>query len=85
MSLPSDTMLWSDDDEREIRNAFRYHAPTEEKVQMHERVRERMTDVAVEIAAMLPPSREKSLFLERLQEAQMWANASIAIHVRGEE
>lgn len=66
--------------EDDIREAFRYHAPTERKVQSFEAVRERMTETAVFVAAMCPHSRERSVFLMLMHQAQMMANASIAIH-----
>ena len=66
--------------EAEIRETFRYHSPSPEAVQAHETIRMMMTDTVVEIAAKLPPSRERSMFITLCQQAQMMANASIAIH-----
>ena len=68
----------------QIRETFRYHAPTREKVRLHENVREAMTDTTLEVAALLPDSRERSTFITLMHQAQMTANAAIAIHVQVE-
>ena len=64
----------------DIRNTFRYHSPSEKSVRVHEDIRERMTNFVLHVAQYLPESREKSLFMTACQQAQMWANSSIAIH-----
>ena len=66
--------------ESEIRETFRYHSLSPEAVAAHERIRETMTETAVGVAAELPPSRERSTFITLMQQAQMMANAAIAIH-----
>ena len=66
--------------EAEIRNTFKYHSPDPERVKTHEVIREMMTDVTVVIAAELPSSRERSLYITLMQQAQMMANAAVAIH-----
>ena len=66
--------------EAQIRDAFRYHAPTERKVQVFEDIRSTMTETVVAVAAQLPPSRERSTFITLMQQAQMMANAAVAIH-----
>ena len=64
----------------EIRETFRYHSPSPAAVSTHEAVRERMTDTVLAVAAWLPYSRERSTFITLMQQAQMMANAAIAIH-----
>ncbi|MYA08531.1 MAG: hypothetical protein F4060_15445 [Holophagales bacterium] len=64
----------------EIRETFRYHSPNPEAVKVHERIRSRMTDTAVDVAGMIPNSRERSTFITLMQQAQMMANAAVAIH-----
>ena len=64
----------------EIRETFRYHSPSPAAVSAHEAIRERMTDVVLDVAARLPHSRERSTFITLMQQAQMMANAAIAIH-----
>ena len=66
--------------ESEIRDTFRYHSPTPEAVAVHEEIREAITETVVGIAAKLPPSRERSSFITLMQQAQMMANAAVAIH-----
>ena len=66
--------------EAEIRNTMRYHAPTSERVELHEEAREAMIQTTCKVAAMLPNSRERSLFITDMQRALMMANAAIAIH-----
>ena len=64
----------------EIRNTFQYHAPDVRKREAFEEIRHRMTEACVKVAALTPPSRERSLFITLMQQAQMMANASVAIH-----
>ena len=72
--------------EAEIRDTFRYHQPSPEAVEDMERIRKTMREAVVSIAARLPASRERSTFITLMQQANMTANASIAIHGRaGEE
>lgn len=66
--------------EAQIRDTFSYHAPTDRKVATFDDIRSRMTETAVAVAAQLPNSRERSMFLTLMQQAQMMANASVAIH-----
>ena len=66
--------------EREIINTFTYHPPTPARAKLHEEVRGLMIQTTCEINAMLPVSREASIFVTKMQEAQMFANAALAIH-----
>ena len=67
--------------EAEIREMMRYHKPDENRVKMHQEIRNVLTNVTCYVAAMLPNSRERSLFITDMQRAQMMANAAIAIRV----
>ncbi len=71
--------------EAEIRETFRYHSANPEMVQKHEHIRAHMTKLVVEIAAMLPLSAERMLFIRDMQRAQMMANAAIAIHSKEQD
>lgn len=63
----------------DIDNRFSYHpATTDETKAKHEQVRELCKSLADELDEMLPPSREKSLAITKLEEAMFWANAGIA-------
>ena len=66
--------------EDQIRETFKYHSPNPAMVKRHEKIRETMTETAVVVAALIPTSRERSLFITFMQQAQMMANAAIAIH-----
>jgi hypothetical protein len=58
---------------------FKYHPPRDEKTkQTHELVRAEFLALANKLDDLLPEGREKSLVLTKLEEAMMWANASIA-------
>ena len=70
--------------ESEIRDTFRYHSPNPDRVRTHEQIRERMTATVVEVAGLIPASRERSTFITLMQQAQMMANAAVAIHDTGE-
>jgi hypothetical protein len=57
---------------------FTYHAPKGNQAQRYEKMREWGLHVASFIQENCPDSREKSLAITKLEEAIMWANASIA-------
>lgn len=57
---------------------FTYHAPKGSQQARYERIRNFGKDFAYAVDQMCPNSREKSLALTNLEQAIMWANASIA-------
>ena len=58
--------------------------PSPASEEAHRAIRLEMTDAVVRIARRCPDSRERDQFLLLAQQAQMMANAAIAIHgVRG--
>ena len=61
-----------------INNNFKYHAPKDEQPEKYEKIRNHARGMASLLLNMCPPSRELSLALTKLEEAVMWANASIA-------
>jgi hypothetical protein len=61
-----------------IENNFTYHAPKEGQSEKYDRLRREAKGLAYEIDIRCPDSREKSLAMTKLEEAVMWANASIA-------
>lgn len=66
----------------EVGARFAYHpADTQERVQTHEEIRARFGTLAILMNRLLPESREASLCMTALQEAAMWANAAVAIHL----
>jgi hypothetical protein len=62
----------------QIENNFRYHKPSLEQQAKYVKLRGEAKGVAYLIQNLCPESREKSLALTKLEEAVMWANASIA-------
>ena len=62
----------------EIENNYTYHAPKEGQPERYERIRYKAKMLAAYINENCPDSREKSLAFTKLEEAVMWANASIA-------
>lgn len=62
----------------DLANRFTYHAPSPDKVRLHEEVREAVHELAREFNASLPDGREKSLVMTHLEEAVFWANAALA-------
>lgn len=64
-------------DER-IENNFKYHSPREGQPEKYTAIREKAKELAYLIDELCPNSREKSLATTKIEEATMWANASIA-------
>jgi hypothetical protein len=67
-------------DPQELDTRSKYHKPTEEKVELHERVRELYGDLAKELNNILPSgARESMAALDYLLDhSLMMANAAIA-------
>lgn len=65
-------------DASDLANRFSYHAPIGDQTQRYEAIRARAKDFAALLNGFCPDSREKSLAVTALEEAVMWANASIA-------
>jgi hypothetical protein len=61
-----------------IENAFAYHPPKGTQPKRYEALRANARTLACLIDRHCPDSREKSLAMTNLEQAVMWANASIA-------
>ena len=61
-----------------IEKNFTYHAPKQGQPERYELIRNKAKELALVIEQACPDSREKSLAFTKLEEAVMWANASIA-------
>lgn len=59
-------------------NIYTYHAPKENQQERYEKIRAKARELAELVEENCPDSREKSLANTKLEEAVMWANASIA-------
>jgi hypothetical protein len=57
---------------------FTHHPPKPDQAPRYKEIRDEARDFAEVILVSCPPSRERSLALTALEEAVMWANASIA-------
>lgn len=64
-------------DSKDLDNRFRYHTAEPTQVQKMENIRKNFRALADLLDAMCPDSREKSLAITNLEQAQFWANASI--------
>lgn len=63
---------------QDIENRFTYHKPFGNQPERYQTIRTEAKRLAHTIDDACPNSREKSLALTKLEEAVMWANASIA-------
>lgn len=64
----------------QIENTFTYHRPFGDQANRYEEIRNSAKALAHVIQDSCPESREKALALTNMQQAVMWANASIAIN-----
>lgn len=62
----------------ELDNRFSYHAPDEAAKELHGGARSMALNFAAWITDFVPPGREQSLALTKLEEAMFWCNAAIA-------
>lgn len=61
-----------------IENNFCYHPPKGDQPERYQIIRKNAKDLAMLFDELCPESREKSLAMTNLEQAVMWANASIA-------
>lgn len=71
---------YSTDQSRDVlRIQVSHRAPNEEAQALLRQIRQRVLDLAVFIDDQLPPSRDRSLAMTKLDEVRMWAcNAAVA-------
>ena len=62
----------------EIEKRFTYHPPKDGQPALYQAIRDMAKMMATIIDNTCPESREKSLAFTNLEQAVMWANASIA-------
>jgi hypothetical protein len=67
-------------DEAGVERIFTYHAPVGTQAARYEALRSMAKQFAKMLLVACPDSRERSLALTHVQEAIMFANASIAIN-----
>lgn len=63
---------------KKLYNIYTYHAPKDDRPERYAAIRAKARELAELIEESCPDSREKSLANTKLEEAVMWANASIA-------
>lgn len=61
-----------------IENTYIHHPADSAQEKKYSRIRVKAKELAYIIEEECPDSREKSLAMTKLEEASMWANASIA-------
>jgi hypothetical protein len=69
--------------DEQIDNIFTYRTPFGNQAERYQDLRNEAKLLAHIIQRACPESREKSLAITSLQQAIMWANASIAINEAG--
>ncbi len=78
MPFPEEGKQPMTEDEATIERNFTYHAPKGDQPKRYDTLRTGAKGLARIINNLCPNSREKSLAMTKLEEAIMWANASIA-------
>jgi len=74
------------DQARETRaRNFKHHAPSFDQKHRYTNIRSAASDLASMLNTHCPPSRELSLAMTKLEEAVLWANASIARNEAADE
>ena len=62
----------------DLEKRFTYHPPKDGQSVLYETIRSYGRAMAIIIEEHCPESRERSLSITKIEEAVMWANASIA-------
>lgn len=62
----------------DLTNRFTYHPPKPGQPAIYESIRDQAHAFARNLCGHVPPSRERSLALTKLEEVVMWANAGVA-------
>lgn len=65
-------------DRYDIDNIFTYHTPFGTQQVRYVKLRNSAKATALDVLELCPPSAERTLALRKIEEAVMWANASIA-------
>lgn len=65
-------------DAKQQENNFTYHAPFGDQQERYIDLRDMARELAFAILRRVPPSRERSLAITKLEESIFWANAGIA-------
>ena len=66
-----------------IEHRFTYHPPHGDQPQRYVKIRDTAKEMALLVDCLCPESYEKNIALMKIEEAVMWANASIARNEAG--
>ena len=66
----------------DLEHIFTYHAPTEDKLEQYQKIRNAAKDFALVILENAPPGADVSTCMRRIREVVMTANAAIALDGR---
>jgi len=66
----------------DLEHIFTYHAPTPEKLEQYQKIRDAAKDFALVILENAPPGADVSTCMRRIREVVMTANAAIALDGR---
>ena len=76
--LSTDRDGLNEEEVKKIKNAFTYHSPSQGQAGKYDDIRELGLNFALYIMAKCPDSYEAKNAITKIEEAVMWANASIA-------
>lgn len=62
----------------DLENRFVHHPPSPKKAAVHDAIRSQILQLAKELVIQLPPGRETSTAITKLEEVMFWANAAVA-------
>lgn len=65
-------------DKKTLANNFIYHKPKDDQPERYEKIRAHGKGMAALLLRLCPDSPECTLAIRKIEEAVMWANASIA-------
>lgn len=63
---------------QDLHDRFHYHAPSQDGVERHAELSDSFNNLAIVVMQIVPPGRERSLVLTKLEEAKFWASAGVA-------
>lgn len=65
-------------EQAQVENSFTYHPPQPNQIPRYGALRAQGYQMALVLMELVPPSRERSLAITKLEECIMWANKGIA-------
>ena len=65
-------------DGKSVENMFIYHPPKGDQIKQYQTIRDAGGNFAMLLQSQIPDSEEKTIAIQKIREAVMWANAAIA-------